>query len=365
MRVGILGSGQLGRMLALAAHPLGHDVVVLGPGADDPAMRVADSIVAPLDDPDALDRLASRVDVVTFEFENVPSSSVARLAARVRVLPSQRALETGADRLAEKTLFRSLGIETAPFAHVVDQASLERAVETIGLPGILKTQRLGYDGKGQKRLRFATDVAGSFEALGSVPAVYEGFVTFEREVSMIGVRGSDGAVVIYGPIENDHEDGILHVSRCPARHVSAAAEASARGAVTAILSELDYVGALAVELFVVGDRVIANETAPRVHNSGHYSIEGAETSQFENHVRAITGQPLGSTTPVGPTAMINCVGRLPDIDRVLAIEGAHVHLYGKTERRGRKIGHVTVRATTEAEREQKLLAVLALDRWQV
>jgi 5-(carboxyamino)imidazole ribonucleotide synthase len=363
MRIGILGSGQLGRMLALAAHPLGHAVVVLGPGADDPAMHVADAIVAPLDDADALDQLAARVDVVTFEFENVPAASIDRLSARVRVHPSKRALETGADRMAEKTLFRSLGIETAPFAAVDDQAGLERAVREIGLPGIVKTRRLGYDGKGQKRLKKESDVSGAFAALGGVPAVYEGFVTFDREISMIGARSENGSGVLYGPIENEHKDGILHVSRCPARGVSGVAHEAARRAIGSILAELDYVGVLAVEMFLVGDRVVANETAPRVHNSGHYSIEGAETSQFENHVRAIAGQPLGSAANVGSSGMINLVGKLPDAAAVLAIDGAHLHLYGKAERVGRKIGHVTVRAHSEAEREAKIAAVLALDRW--
>ncbi len=363
MRIGILGSGQLGRMLALAAHPLGHEIVVLGPGKDDPAIRVAEAIVAPFDDAAALDELASRVDVVTFEFENVPAGSVERLAAHVRVQPSARALATGADRLAEKTMFRALGIETAPFAAVDDEAGLAAAVGAIGLPGILKTRRLGYDGKGQKRLRGPSDVAGALAALGRAPSIYEGFVAFEREISMIGARGEDGATVVYGPIENAHRDGILHVSRCPARGVSASAERAARRAVEQILGHLDYVGVLAVELFLVGDHVIANEIAPRVHNSGHYSIEGAETSQFENHVRAIAGQPLGGTRDVACTAMINVVGALPDVEKVLAIEGAHVHLYGKSERPGRKIGHVTVRAKSEAEREAKIAEVVALERW--
>ena len=363
MRIGILGSGQLGRMLALAAHPLGHEVVVLGPGAGDPAMHVADAIVAALDDEGALARLAARVDVVTFEFENVPAAAVERLAARVRVHPSPRALATGADRLAEKTLFRSLGIETAPFAAVDDEVQLASAVAEIGVPGILKTRRLGYDGKGQIRLRTAADADAAFAALGGLPSIYEGLVAFEREISMIGARGADGSGVLYGPIENEHKDGILRVSRCPARGVPARALEAARRAIGSILAELDYVGVLAVELFLVGEHVVANEIAPRVHNSGHYSIEGAETSQFENHVRAIAGQPLGRPDDVACTAMINLVGRLPDVDRVLAVEGAHLHLYGKSERPGRKIGHVTVRARDEAEREAKIAAVLALDRW--
>jgi 5-(carboxyamino)imidazole ribonucleotide synthase len=362
-RIGILGSGQLGRMLALAAHPLGHSVVVLGPGKDDPAMAVAEPIVAPFDDPAALDALASRVDVVTFEFENVPGASVDRLAAKLPVHPSRLALETGADRLAEKTLFRTLGIETAPFAAVDDARSLDEAVAAIGLPAILKTRRLGYDGKGQVRLKTAADVPGAFERLGGVPAILEGFVRFEREISMLGARGKDGSVVLYGPIENVHDDGILHVSRAPARGVSAVAGEAAERAIRAILEKLDYVGVLAVEMFLVGDHVIANETAPRVHNSGHFSIEGSETSQFENHVRAITGQPLGDTRLVGASAMVNLVGKLPDLDRVLAIPGTHAHVYGKSERPGRKIGHVTIRARTQRECEARLSKVLALDRW--
>ena len=363
MRIGILGSGQLGRMLALAAHPLGHRVVVLGPGAGDPAMAVAEPIVAALDDASALDSLAARVDVVTFEFENVPAEALSRLEGRLPVRPSRLALETGADRLLEKTLFRELGIATAPFAAVDDQPSLESALGVIGLPAILKTRRLGYDGKGQRRLRSPADVDGAFASLGGVPAIVEGVVAFERELSMVGARGLDGAIALWAPVENVHDAGILHVSRSPARVMAPSTRAAAEAANTAILERLAYVGVLAVELFVVGERVLANEIAPRVHNSGHLTIEGAETSQFENHVRAICGQPLGSTRACGSSAMLNLVGALPDVERVLAIPGAHVHLYGKSERAGRKIGHVTIRAADDRERELRLGDVIALDRW--
>ncbi len=365
MRIGILGSGQLGRMLALAAHPLGHQVVVLGPKAHDPAMAVAEAIVAPFDDDSAIDELASRVDVVTYEFENVPAAAIARIALRVPVRPPRIALETGADRLAEKSMFRSLGIETAPFAAVDDEASLATAVRSIGLPAILKTRRLGYDGKGQRLLRTEADVPPAFASLGSVPCILEGLVRFDRELSIVGARGIDGSVVTYDVVENQHEHGILHVTRCPARAVPEAALAKARGAIEALLTRLDYVGVLAVELFLLGDRVLANEIAPRVHNSGHHTIEGAETSQFENHVRAITGAPLGSSRSIGASAMVNLVGRLPDLPRVLAIPGAHLHVYGKAERAGRKIGHVTVRATDDAERDLRLADMLALDHWSV
>jgi 5-(carboxyamino)imidazole ribonucleotide synthase len=365
MRIGILGSGQLGRMLALAAHPLGHEVVVLGPKADDPAMAVAEGIIASFDDESAVEALARRVDVVTYEFENIPASAIARIEKHVPVRPPRRALETGADRLHEKTLFRSLGIETAPFEVVDDDAGLVAAVAKIGFPAILKTRRLGYDGKGQRMLRSDADVTGAFAALGSVPCILEGVVRFDRELSIIGARGLDGSVVTYDVVENRHDQGILHVTRCPALAVPDVARADAKAAIEGILSRLDYVGVLAVELFLVGERVLANEIAPRVHNSGHHTIEGAETSQFENHVRAITGAPLGSTRTVGASAMVNLVGALPELDRVLAVQGAHLHVYGKSERPGRKIGHVTVRATDDAERDLRLREVLALDRWSV
>jgi 5-(carboxyamino)imidazole ribonucleotide synthase len=363
MRIGILGSGQLGRMLALAAHPLGHEVIVLGPKADDPAMAVAKGIVASFEDARAIDELASRVDVVTYEFENVPPSTIAQVERRVPVWPPRIALETGADRLAEKTLFRSLGIETAPFTTVDDEIGLRDAVASIGLPAILKTRRLGYDGKGQRMLRTEADVEGAFASLGAVPCILEGVVRFERELSIIGARAVDGTIVTYDVVENRHDQGILHVTRCPALAVPEAALAHARTAIEGILVKLGYVGVLAVELFLVDGRVLANEIAPRVHNSGHHTIEGAETSQFENHVRAITGAALGATRSIGSSAMVNMVGALPDLSRVLAIPGAHVHVYGKSERAGRKIGHVTVRANDEAERELRLADVLALDRW--
>ena len=350
-------------MLALAAHPLGHQVVVLGPSADDPAMAVAKGIVAPFDDEAAIDALSDQVDVVTYEFENVPTAAIARIEQRVPVRPPRIAIEIGADRLAEKTLFRTLGIETAPYRAVDDANDLEVAVSVLGLPALLKTRKLGYDGKGQRLLRTDADVGGAFASLGSVPCILESVVRFDRELSIIGARGLDGSVVTYDVVENQHESGILHITRCPARGVPAPALAAAHSAIEGILARLDYVGVLAVELFLVGDRVLANEIAPRVHNSGHHTIEGAETSQFENHIRAITGAALGSTRTIGATVMVNLVGRLPDLTKILAIPNAHVHVYGKPPYAARKLGHITLRGRDEAEAAQHLPAVLALEGW--
>lgn len=358
MRVGILGSGQLGRMLALAAHPLGHSVHVLGESAGDPAMAVAIPTLASYDDVDAVARFSGGVDVVTFEFENIPPASLAAAAARTQAWPPPRALEIGSDRLLEKTMFTSLGVGTAPFRAVDDQGGLERAVGELGRPAVLKTRRLGYDGKGQKVLRTAADVVGAFAELGSVPCVLEGFVSFSRELSVIAARDVRGNVVAYPLVENRHEGGILRVTRAPAT-VPADVARRAEEIVKAVLDHLGYVGVLAVELFDVGGELFANEIAPRVHNTGHFTIEGAETSQFEQHVRAITGAPLGAASLRGASAMVNLVGGIPERDDVLAIPGAHLHLYGKSARPGRKVGHVTITGLGAPELEAAITAVRA------
>jgi 5-(carboxyamino)imidazole ribonucleotide synthase len=343
MRIGILGGGQLGRMLAIAAVPMGHEVFVLAQSAEEPACAVARPFLGAFEDEALLDRFARAVDVVTYEFENVPSATVERLAARVPVRPGARSLVVASDRWNEKSTFRALGIGTAPFRAVDDAASLEIAVEALGLPAVLKTRRLGYDGKGQRVLRSAADVPGAFESLGAVPAILEGFVPFARELSILGVRGLDGAIATYPLVENVHRSGILFRTDAPAPDVGERLAARARDAITALLVELDHVGVLALELFEHDGDLLANEIAPRVHNTGHFSIEGAETSQFEAHIRAIAGEPLGSCALRGRSVMINLVGTVPPRERLLAIEGAHLHLYGKTERPGRKLGHVTVR----------------------
>jgi 5-(carboxyamino)imidazole ribonucleotide synthase len=336
--VGVLGGGQLARMMTLAGHPLGITCSVLDPAADACAGAVAELIVGAYDSADGLDRLAQSSDVVTFEFESVPAASAERLAGHVAVLPPPGALEVAQDRLAEKQLFAELGIETAPFSAIDSQAELDAGP----VPGVLKTRRLGYDGKGQRVLREAGDAEGAFAALGDVPLILEGLVAFDRELSIVAVRAADGEVACYPLVENHHRQGILRITHAPAPETSAALQELAERDARLVLERLEYVGVLALELFQVGNRLLANEMAPRVHNSGHWTIEGAETSQFENHLRAVCGLPLGSTALRTPCTMVNLIGAAPATAELAAIPHAHVHLYDKAPRPGRKVGHVTV-----------------------
>jgi len=337
--IGVIGGGQLARMLAMAGHPWAHRFVFLDPAPDACAGPLGELITAPYDCERALLQLAERTDVVTFDFENVPARSLEFLAGRVPVYPGARALGVAQDRLHEKALFHELGMATADFVAVAGAAALPRAVAELGLPAVLKTRTQGYDGKGQWLLRGPEDVAAAGRALGDQLALLEKLVPFDREVSLIAVRGRDGAVACYPLSENTHRDGMLHTTVCrPGDALQAVAEAQTHR----LLDALDYVGVLAVEFFQVGTELLANEFAPRVHNSGHWTIEGAETSQFENHLRAILGLPLGSTRARGAHAMLNLIGVLPDPARVLAIPGAHLHDYGKESRPGRKVGHVTI-----------------------
>ena len=339
--VGVLGGGQLGRMLALAGYPLGISCRFLDPAEESPAGQVADCLRAPWADAAGLERFAAGLDVATFEFENVPVAAVQALAARVPVHPRPAALLAKQDRLDEKRFLRGLGVPTAPFAEVSSRAQLDAAVAAIGLPAVLKTRRDGYDGKGQAVLRAPADLDPAWARLGAVPLILEGFIPFERECSLLAVRGHDGAVVCYPLAENVHRGGILHRSLVPATgaaELTAEAERHAR----AVLAALDYVGVLAIEFFVHAGGLLANEMAPRVHNSGHWTQDGAVTSQFENHLRAICGLPLGDTALRGAAAMVNLVGAIPDPAAILAIPGAKLHLYGKTPRPGRKVGHVNV-----------------------
>jgi 5-(carboxyamino)imidazole ribonucleotide synthase len=343
-------------MLALAGYPLGHGFVFLDP-APEALDRLGGHIVAPPDDERALAELAGRVDVVTYEFENVPVAAARTLAARVPVFPSPEALAVSQDRFAEKTLFARLGIPTAPFADVDSRPALESALERIGLPAVLKTRRLGYDGKGQAVLREPGDVDAAWSALAGAPCIVEGFVRFTRELSCLLVRGRDGAASCYPLVENHHEGGILRRSLAPAPRCADALHAEATALARRLADHLDYVGVLALELFETGDGLLANEMAPRVHNSGHWTIEGAETSQFENHVRAITGSPIGSTAAIGHSAMLNLIGGWPEPSAILATPGAHLHLYGKAPRPGRKVGHVTVRADDPAHLAERLATI--------
>jgi 5-(carboxyamino)imidazole ribonucleotide synthase len=358
MRIGIIGAGQLGRMLALSGIPLGLEFRMYDRSADVPGAAVAPVATGEFDDLAALGKFARGVDVVTFDWENVPVASVRALAGIAPASPPPRALEVAQDRLAEKRLFARLGIPVAPHAAVDSPASLRRAVRRIGLPGILKTRRLGYDGKGQVRVTRADELPAALAALGGRDLIYEGLVRFSREVSLVAVRGRDGAIAFYPLAENVHEGGILSVSRAPYR--SPRLQRLAERHLRSILGRLDYVGVLCVEFFVSGNQLIANEMAPRVHNSGHWTIEGAETSQFENHVRALAGLPLGSTRARGMAGMVNFIGRMPEASAVLALEGTHFHDYGKSPRPGRKLGHATALAPTAGARERRLKRLLAM-----
>ncbi|MCB1776515.1 MAG: 5-(carboxyamino)imidazole ribonucleotide synthase [Candidatus Competibacteraceae bacterium] len=343
MNVGIIGGGQLARMLALAGYPLGLRFQILDPAADACAGQVAPLIQGDYDDAAQLARLAHWADVVTFDFENVPAAAAHILAERVAFHPPAEALAKAQDRLSEKTLFWELGIPTPNFATIDSFEELQSAAKRIHLPAVLKTRRLGYDGKGQRILRTPQDLEPAWQALGSVPLILESFVPFEREVSVLAIRRRDGATAFYPLVENHHREGILRLSRAPC--FMPELEQEGWDYAHRLLDRLNYVGLLAIEFFIQEGRLIANEMAPRVHNSGHWTIEGAATSQFENHLRAILDLPLGATTAVGHAVMLNCIGALPERSAVLALPDAHYHDYGKTPRSGRKVGHITLRGT--------------------
>lgn len=338
--IGILGGGQLGRMLALAAARLGMKVHVYEPTPEPPAAQVANRVVrAAWDDAGALAGFAAGVDVVTYEFENVDLAAIDVLAPLVPVRPGRRALEVAQDRIAEKDFLNAIGLATAPYAAIDGPEALDAALERIGTPAILKTRRLGYDGKGQVRLDSRGTGGAAWLAVGGAPSVLEGFVDFEREISVIAARGGDGAVAAFDPGENVHRDGILHRTTVPAR-VPASRAQDAVLIAGRILTALDYVGVIGVELFVTRDGLVVNEIAPRVHNSGHWTEAACLVDQFEQHVRAICGWPLGDGARHSDAEMVNLLGS--EADAAASIEGARVHLYGKAEARpGRKMGHVT------------------------
>ncbi|UUE98542.1 5-(carboxyamino)imidazole ribonucleotide synthase [Xanthomonas hortorum pv. pelargonii] len=347
--VGILGGGQLARMLVLAGAPLGLRFAVFDPSADACAGRVAALQVGAFDETAALAAFAAQVDVITFDFENVPAASAQQLAEQVPVFPSAAALAVAQDRLSEKTLFRELGIPVPEFAAIDDRAGLDAALARIGTPCVLKTRRFGYDGRGQFRIRTLADADAAWDALGAQAAkvglIVEAFVPFQREVSVVAVRGRDGEFRAWPLTENWHVNGVLSASLAPAT-VDAGLQAAAEAHARAIAERLDYVGVFALELFVRDGELLASEIAPRVHNSGHWTIEGAETSQFENHVRAVLGLPLGSTAMRGHACMLNWLGAMPDAVAFLAVPGGHWHDYGKQSRAGRKVGRATLRADT-------------------
>jgi 5-(carboxyamino)imidazole ribonucleotide synthase len=380
VRVGILGGGQLARMLALSGHPLGASFVTLDPAPDACAAAVSSHLIGGYGDPAKLEELAARSDVITYEFENVPAESVKFLAEKnIPVYPSTQALAVSRDRLKEKSLFKELGIPAPAFAAVGSLEELRQAVEDIGLPAVLKTCTLGYDGKGQAVIRSGDDIDSAWARVGgtssrmnidnaraggilspntnapadqsvsirpnlgddidSRPCILESFVPFTREISVIAVRSRDGQVAFYPVSQNTHSDGILRHAICM---IDDPMQSLAEGYVKRILNHFNYVGALALELFDAGGTLLANEIAPRVHNTGHWTIEGAETSQFENHIRAVIGLPLGGTSAICPCAMVNFIGRIPPAEKVLSIKGAHFHDYGKAPKPGRKRGHATV-----------------------
>lgn len=341
LTIGVLGGGQLARMLALAGIPLGRRFVFLEPSADPPAGALGRVVRGRYDDPAALDEVAAAAGVVTFEFESVPARAVGRLASRVPVRPSPDALATAQDRLAEKRLFQELGICTPRFRAVSPGDRLEDALAATGLPAVVKTRRFGYDGKGQAVVRSAAEAAGAVQALGD-GLIVESFVDFDRELSIVGARGIDGATVFYPLAENHHREGVLRASYAPAPNAPPRLQAAAEAIATRVMERFGYVGVLAVELFQRGERLLANEMAPRVHNSGHWTLDGAAASQFENHVRAVAGLALAPPAPRGRSAMLNVVGELPPLAALAAVPGARVHLYDKVPRPGRKLGHVNV-----------------------
>lgn len=355
MRLGVIGGGQLGQMLGIAARKLGHECLFLDPSAEPPA-RVAGTVIrAAFDDELALAVLAEKCEVVTYEFENVPVGALQSIAHLAPVHPPLDALRQAQDRLLEKRLFESLDIPLPGFHAVDSRDDLDAAIERLDLPLVIKTRRLGYDGKGQVVLEDAKHAADALDTLGGCDLVAEQWVDFDFEVSAIGVRNASGDIGTYCLTRNEHAGGILRLSRAPVE--DDALTAAANGYMERLLTHLEYVGVLALELFVLGDTLLANEFAPRVHNSGHWTIEGAETSQFENHILAITGQPPGPTANRGFAGMINLIGEIPEAARTAA--GRHacavLHDYGKAPRPGRKLGHLTLTADT-AEARDDLLA---------
>jgi 5-(carboxyamino)imidazole ribonucleotide synthase len=351
----------LGRMLALAGYPMGVRCLFLDRSADTPGAQVAPTLVGDLEDAARLAELATRCDVVTFDWENISGGALQPLEKITQVRPPRAALEVSQDRLAEKALFSKLKIPVAAHAAIDSKAQLVEATQNIGLPGVLKTRRLGYDGKGQFVLREAAHIDSAWDTIGGAGLIYEKFQAFSREVSLVGARSAAGHMVFYPLSANTHGGGILRYSVAP--FASAQLERSARRYLKRVMVALEYIGVLTIEFFVVNGRLIANEMAPRVHNSGHWTIEGCVTSQFGNHLRAICDMPLGSTRALGHTAMINFLGKMPDRERLLAIEGLAFHDYGKEPRPGRKLGHCTILRRSPKDRNLALADTLKLIEW--
>jgi 5-(carboxyamino)imidazole ribonucleotide synthase len=343
MKIGVLGGGQLGQMMALAGYPLGFRLRFMDRAADAPAKHVAECMTANFEDHEALKSFSDRLEVVTYEFENVPAGAAHYLAGEVpRFTPPPRALETAQDRLSQKLFFRNLGIPTVAFAPVATPADIEPALALTGLPAVLKTRRWGYDGKGQTIVRETGEVSRAWHSMGGLPLIAESFVEFDRELSIVAARSVTGETRFYPLTENYHRNGILRLSRAPAPELASGNQKIAETYAERIFAELRYAGVLTIEFFDCGGSLLANEMATRVHNSGHWTIEGAETSQFENHLRAVAGLSLGSTSPRGHSVMVNFIGTVPDTSDLLRIPAIHLHLYGKSPRPGRKLGHATL-----------------------
>lgn len=356
MRIGILGGGQLAQMMALAGHPLGIRFALMDPSDQACALSLGTALTGDYGDGALLDALAADCDVVTYEFENVPIDGLERLARQRPMYPSASTLRVCQDRLLQKQLFDSAGVPAPAFEAVATLEELAAAVDRLRAPLVLKARRGGYDGRGQAVIRSANETDGAWLAIGERPAIVEKFVPFDREVSMIGARSREGAMAFYPVSENVHREGIL---RFTSSRPDDPAVDRARELLGRLMNRLGHVGVATLEMFEVDGALYANELASRVHNSGHWTIEGAMTSQFENHLRAIAGWPLGDTSAVGLAAMINCIGTMPLREAVLRQPGAHLHAYGKTPRPGRKIGHVTVRAKSEQQLRERLEGLCA------
>lgn len=363
MNIGILGGGQLGRMIALAGYPLGFRFRCFDPSPEAVAGHVMPLTVGSFQDLQALGQFAEGLDLLTYEFENIPLWAAEFMASQVEMHPSPLALAMSQDRVEEKTFFQSMHIPTAPFAAIETREQFDRAIETIGLPAVLKTSRLGYDGKGQYVIQTKNDVETAWNKLQGVPLILEGFVKFDREVSLLSVRSTTGETRFYPLVQNFHQEGILQRSLAPAPNLTSKLQSLAEVYASRTLDALDYVGILAIEFFQEGTKLIVNEMAPRVHNSGHWTIEGAITSQFENHVRAITGLPLGSTEVLGHVGMVNLLGKVPDRSTILSTHDSalrtYLHIYGKKALPGRKLGHITIISEVEGERDKAVSAYIS------
>jgi len=346
MKIGVLGSGQLGRMLALSAYPLGHEMCFLASSAEDPSSLLG-NIFIQNGSQEIIEDFANNSDVVTYESENTAISIVKEISQKTTVFPSAKSLYTTQHRGREKSLFDKLNIPCAPYQMVNNLSELKIAVENIGLPAILKTATDGYDGKGQFLIQSDSQLDQAWKSMSGVESILEGFVNFKRELSLVAVRGVDNSHEYYPLVENSHHNGILRLTIAPAQNISPKLQQQAESYMRSLLDEMNHVGVLTIELFETDNNLVVNEMAPRVHNSGHWTIEGARTSQFENHIRAITETPLGDTSCTHKySAMINIIGEQGPIDKALTLKNAHLHLYNKTEREGRKLGHITITANT-------------------